>query len=139
MTDDRNILLGKITNIVGEAGRIGYCEAARKILAVIEEGQGHLFRLESPKAKRNPSERIQCLIVLAELTKPYGEMCIPFTPIMNATQLPRETVRRHVRNLDRDGYAEYFQLVWRDDGTPADSGYCITRAGREYLMEKGYR
>ncbi len=81
----------------------------------------------------------KCLDALDGLTRPDGEMCVPFKPIMSATELDRKTVRRTVRALARKGLAEYFRGLWSEDGQPAGAGYCITRAGREALSVKDTR
>ncbi len=72
----------------------------------------------------------KCLAALNELTAPNGEMCMPFLPIMDRTELDRKTVRRNIRALARKGLAEYFRGLWTEDGDPAGAGYCITTAGR---------
>lgn len=76
----------------------------------------------SPDAKK-------CLSALYELTAKNGEMCMPFRPLMDRTELDRKTVRRNVRALARKGLAEYFRGLWTEDGEPAGAGYCITAAG----------
>ncbi len=73
----------------------------------------------------------KCLDALEELSAPDGEMCVPFAPLMNHTELDRKTVRRNVRLLARLGLAEYFRGLWTEDGAPAGAGYCITRKGRD--------
>ena len=75
-------------------------------------------------------DAMKCLDALEELTAPNGEMCMPFAPIMNHTELDRKTVRRHVRALARKGYAEYFRGLCTEDGDFAGAGYCITKTGR---------
>ena len=72
----------------------------------------------------------KCLSALYELTAPDGEMCMPFLPLMDRTELDRKTVRRNVRALARKGLAEYFRGLWTEDGDPAGAGYCITKAGQ---------
>ena len=71
----------------------------------------------------------KCLAVLAEITAPNGEMCVPFAPIQGHTEFDRKTVRRYVRALARKGLAEYFRGLCTEDGDFAGAGYCITRAG----------
>lgn len=71
----------------------------------------------------------KCLAVLAEITTPNGEMCVPFAPIQRHTEYDRKTVRRHVRALARKGFAEYFRGLITEDGDFAGAGYCITKAG----------
>ena len=75
-------------------------------------------------------DRQKCLHALHKITRPGGEMCVPFAPLEEQTGLDRKTVRRHVRALARQGLAEYFRGLWSEDGTPAGAGYCITDAGR---------
>ena len=72
----------------------------------------------------------KCLAALNELTSPNGEMCMPFRPLMDRTELDRKTVRRNIRALARKGLAEYFRGLWTEDGDPAGAGYCITVAGQ---------
>lgn len=73
----------------------------------------------------------KCLAALNELTSPNGEMCVPFRPLCDRTELDRRTVRRNVRALARKGLAEYFRGLWNEEGdAPAGAGYCITKAGR---------
>ena len=57
----------------------------------------------------------------------------PFKPICQQTGMDRKEVRRRVRRLARNGYAEFCSGLWSEDGMPAGSGYCITKAGREFL------
>ena len=71
-----------------------------------------------------------CLDALNAMSEPNGEMCVPFAPIMDATELDRRTVRRNIRALARKGYAEYFRGLCTEDGDFAGAGYCITKAGR---------
>lgn len=71
----------------------------------------------------------KCLVVLAEMTAPNGEMCIPFAPIERQTGYDRKTVRRYVRALARKDLAEYFRGLCTVDGDFAGAGYCITRVG----------
>lgn len=43
--------------------------------------------------------------------------------------LDRRTIRRACRSLARKGLARYARGLWKDDGSPAGSGYCATREG----------
>lgn len=74
--------------------------------------------------------------VLEALAVPGGYLepwYYPFKPIMKQTGLDRRTVRRHARYLKRKGFAEFHAGLWNEDGEPAGAGYCITKAGLEYL------
>ena len=82
-----------------------------------------------PDASRG--EPNDCLAALNNMSEPDGEICVPFAPIMSATELDRKTVRRNIRRLARKGYAEYFRGLCTDKGELAGAGYCITKAGRK--------
>lgn len=71
----------------------------------------------------------KCLDALNEMSEPGGEMCVPFAPIMAATELDRRTVRLNIRALARKGYVEYFRGLCIEDGDFAGAGYCITKTG----------
>ena len=73
------------------------------------------------------------LYELGEYTMPDGEMCAGFTALVHATNMDRAKVRRIVRHLARQGFAEYHRGLWTEDGAPAGAGYCITAAGRATL------
>jgi hypothetical protein len=57
------------------------------------------------------------------------EGCAPFAPICKATRLPRARVRFICRLFKRKGWAEFYSGLFDDDGKPAGSGYCVTKAG----------
>lgn len=59
------------------------------------------------------------------------EACYGFSPICVATRLPRSRVRFICRLFKRKGWAEFYSGLMDDDGHPAGSGYCITKAGVE--------
>ncbi len=63
------------------------------------------------------------------MSRPDGEMCVPFRVIEHDTGFDRRTVRVHVRRLARKGLAEFHKGLWSEDGGPAGAGYCITKAG----------
>lgn len=78
------------------------------------------------------------LWALNEISRPGGELCVPFKYI--ASTLGRSDVpevRRVTRQLARKGLAEYYRGLFTDDGDMAGSGYCITEAGRAALKETG--
>jgi hypothetical protein len=79
-------------------------------------------------------EQVDVLLALEELTRPDGEMCVPFAPLMTYARADRKTVRRICRYLARRGLAEYHRALWTEDGEPAGAGYCITKAGIEKLQ-----
>lgn len=63
------------------------------------------------------------------------ECCWPFEPICEATKLDRKRVRFVCRILRRQGYAEFYNALWNDDGQPAGAGYCISPAGKTLYHE----
>lgn len=85
------------------------------------------------------AEELRCLRALNHTSEPDGEMCVPFIIIQEATYYDRAKVKRHVRRLARKGYAEYFRALWSDEGLPAGAGYCVTRAGREFVKANSSR
>lgn len=76
------------------------------------------------------------LATLAELTRPYGEFCVPFYQISGAPSKSPETreVRRVVRQLARKGMAEFHRGLFDDEGMLCGSGYCITNDGLAALV-----
>lgn len=66
----------------------------------------------------SPTERA----VLSELVV-SGSFYRGFAPLMAATGLDRNVVRRCCRSLARKGYAEFARGLWDEDGGPAGSGY----------------
>ena len=71
----------------------------------------------------------KCLEALAELSRPHGELCMPFAPLEAATGYDRRTVRRYVRQLARKGLAEYCRGLCTEAGEFAGAGYCISTDG----------
>lgn len=80
-------------------------------------------------AKRMPKDHAAVLASLAERTRSEG-WCVPFSPIISDTGLPRTTVRRIIRLFARKGWAEFHKGLWTEDGDLAGAGYCITETGR---------
>lgn len=78
-------------------------------------------------------EHVDTLLALEGMTRPYGEMCRPFAPLVKATKLDLATVRRCCRYLAKRGLAEYHRALWTEEGELAGAGYCITTAGQEKL------
>lgn len=76
------------------------------------------------------------LAELYHLTRPNGEMCVGFNPIVKRLEMQRSDVRRIVRHLARKGLAEYWRGLWSDDGQVAGAGYCVTEAGQSALQEQ---
>lgn len=75
---------------------------------------------------------------LEELTKPYGEYCVPFHWLSGYQKGDPETreVRRIVRQLKRKGLAEYHSgLVNEYTGMLCGSGHCISKKGIDALKE----
>jgi len=77
-----------------------------------------------------------CLEALEALTRPYGEYCVPFKPVIETTGYERKEVKRYVRALARKGYAEFFRGLTTEDGDFAGSGYCITKEGEAFLVQE---
>ena len=75
----------------------------------------------------------KCLEALADLTSPYGELCVPFAPVERATGYERKIVRRYIRALARKGLAEYHRALCNEDGEFCGAGYCITKEGQAIL------
>lgn len=75
------------------------------------------------------------LHLLAEYTRPNGEMCVPFYVISGEPKDSAWTseVRRIVRQLARKGMAEFYRGLFNDDGMLCGSGYCITPSGLQAL------
>jgi hypothetical protein len=80
------------------------------------------------------AEHVDVLLALEELTRPDGETCVPFAPLMTYARADRKTVRRICRYLARQGLAEYHKALWTEDGESAGAGYCVTKAGIEKLQ-----
>lgn len=92
--------------------------------------------LNPPKTMVIP--RLRCLHALARETSRnhWGEYYVPFRTIQDHTGYERRVVRRHVRALRGYGFATYSNGLWSGND-PAGAGYCITRAGMEYLINCG--
>jgi len=80
------------------------------------------------------SEHVDVLLGLEQLTRPHGEMCVPFAPLVTYSLRDRKTVRRCCRYLAKRGLAEFHRTCWTDEGHMAGAGYCITNAGLEKLQ-----
>jgi len=65
----------------------------------------------------------------------YGpDMAVYMKTISTVTNLPKNVVKRHLRALARNGYAELMRgLVNEDTGMLAGSGYAITPKGCAYM------
>jgi hypothetical protein len=70
-----------------------------------------------------------CLKALAMDSRPDGEMRLPFRTIEARTGFTRTMVKRAVRSLARQGYAEFHKGLCNYDGEFAGAGYCITALG----------
>ena len=78
--------------------------------------------------KKLPAAQAKVLKYLVEVySEEFGFSA--FQPIMLATRLPRNVVRRACRALKRKGLAEFGQGLWKSDGGLAGSGYAATEAG----------
>lgn len=86
------------------------------------------------KPRMSEMKRV-CLEALMTLTQPDGELCMPFIDIQLMTNLPRTDVRRSVRSLARQGYAEFHFPLSDEDGNPKGAGYCISRQGIEVVKQ----
>jgi hypothetical protein len=69
----------------------------------------------------SPNEK-KVLIALAEIHSECGGYC-SFDYIATLSGLPRDKIRRTVRSLARQGFAEFGKGLWTEDGEPAGSGY----------------
>lgn len=69
--------------------------------------------------------------LLKEFNACYEEdMCfLNFSRLAVATMLPRNRVRRFVRQLARKGLVVYGKGLWTEDGRPAGAGYACTKQG----------
>lgn len=61
----------------------------------------------------------------------------PFAPIIEHTQLDRQTVRRACRSLRRKGLTDFCFGLWTEDGETAGSGYGATEDGRHWYWNEG--
>lgn len=80
----------------------------------------------------SPTERI----VLSELVV-SGSFYRGFAPLMAATGLDRNVVRRCCRSLARKGYAEFARGLWDEGGEPAGSGYRASATGQQIIFGNG--
>lgn len=77
------------------------------------------------------------LDALAIETRPYGEMCCPFSIIAAAAEMKNiPEVRRIVRHLARKGLAEYYKGLCDDGGEFRGAGYCITKQGLDVVDQE---
>lgn len=77
-----------------------------------------------------------CLRALAFDTRPNGEQCLPFKPVMERTYYDRNLVRQSVRNLAGRGFAQYWRGLFNEStGEPAGAGYCISDDGVSWLRD----
>lgn len=80
---------------------------------------------------------LRVLRMLAEMTRPDGELCVSFSRFAQRPGVERTEIRRVTRSLARKGLAEYHRGLITESGDLAGSGYCISRAGLAYLAECG--
>lgn len=79
-------------------------------------------------------EELDILDALSAVTRP--EYCVPFRALMGPDYPERTTqmLSRVCRSLRDQGLVEFHRgLFNEDDGLPAGSGYCITKAGIEII------
>jgi hypothetical protein len=81
----------------------------------------------------NANERKVLQFLVDEGTDYAGFLAFSFDTICGPTELGRKAVRRACRSLARKGLAEYCRGLWTEDGEPAGSGYCATRASEAVL------
>lgn len=77
--------------------------------------------------------KIKCLHALRTYTKSGGEMCCGFAIIEAALHIDRTFIRRAIRALAREGFAEYHKGLIGESGEFAGSGYCISQQGIKEL------
>jgi hypothetical protein len=82
--------------------------------------------------RRLPPTISLCLKALDQTTQ-EGEYYVPFLPIMRATGLGRKIVRKNIRFLARQGFAQYARGLVDEDGVFMGSGYSITNAGKNQV------
>lgn len=76
--------------------------------------------------------------VLGKLWSAGEEYCYGFAPIAADTKLDRKQVREACRSLRDKGLTRFERALWDEyDGTPAGSGYGLTREGRTVAQERG--
>jgi hypothetical protein len=74
-----------------------------------------------------------CLGVLVEYHESDPDFCcLDFATIQGETRFDRSIVRRSVRSLARKGLAEFHKGLCDADGAFFGSGYCCTKAGRDF-------
>jgi hypothetical protein len=89
--------------------------------------------------KLNDNERIVLTVLAQYANDEFGYFS--FAGLANHLKddhgiaLDRKAIRRACRSLARKGLAEYGRGLWCDDGTPAGSGYGITRSGISFMKE----
>jgi transcription initiation factor IIE alpha subunit len=81
-------------------------------------------------ARRMLISHLKVLMALDEKSAPFGEYCVNFKTLTNATGMSRQEVRRIVRHLARKGMAEFHKGLWSEAGEVAGAGYCITKPGQ---------
>ena len=74
-------------------------------------------------------DHLAVLNALDTLTRPHGEMCVGFVPMMECVEMERAEIRRLVRFLARRGHAEFHRGLMTEEGELAGAGYCITPEG----------
>jgi hypothetical protein len=82
------------------------------------------------------TDALNILDWLSIQTRPGGEMCSSFKPMMMELKMDRAKVRRLCRLLHRRGMAEFHSGLCDDEGHFRGSGYCISDAGVEFLRER---
>ena len=75
--------------------------------------------------------------VLLSIQGPPCETFFTFAGIINQTGLCRSEVRTACRSLRKQGFAEFSNGLWSEDGSMVGSGYGITEAGAGELDAQG--
>lgn len=83
---------------------------------------------ERSKLTRLPPHQRLVLQAMAE-RDPRCEYGYHFATIESWTDLTRKQVSRACKALRRLGFVRFQRGMWTDDGAPAGSGYCVTKAG----------
>lgn len=63
------------------------------------------------------------------------EMCINYGGLEYATKIPRKYLEPIIKHLKELEYIEFWRGLMDDDGKPAGSGWCRSRAGNDYVEE----
>jgi len=84
--------------------------------------------------KLNDNERKVLAVLVVCGDDSWGGYCyFNFRALTGPTKLNRREVRLACRSLKRKGLAEFRRGLWSEDGEPAGSGYCASKAGVDFI------